>query len=141
MEIPAIALQTGGSLVAIFALFLLARWMKLGGAPGLDSEEGVRRAASEVIDGFEAEAVALSDDGAAGLARDRQGRHILIKRHGNKFAGRLLDYHAWAESWRDNHPDAKRRPRITVDSGDRLFGKVTLFTDEPETWAEAINTL
>jgi len=141
MEIPPLLIQTIGSLVAIFLLFLLARWMRLGGKPGLNSEEGVSSAAAEVIDGFEAEGFAFGDSGSAAIARDADGRFVLIKRHGNKFAGRLLDHGAWAESWRDNHPNGQRGPRIIVDSGDRLFGKVTLFTDEPETWAEAINAL
>ena len=141
MEVHPLIIQFGGSLLAILALFVLARWMKLGGRPALDNEEGVARAADEVIDGFETEASIRDDAGNAAIARDADGRHILIKRHGNKFAGRLLDHHAWAKSWRDDHPDGRRRPRILVDSGDRLFGKVTLFTDEPETWAEAINTL
>ena len=141
MDLPPLLIQTAGSLVAIFLLFLLARWLKLGGKPGLRTEEGISRAAAEVIDGFETEASIRDDDGSAAIARDASGRHILIKRHGNKFAGRLLDHQAWAESWRDTHPEGRRRPRLVVDSGDRLFGKVTLFTEEPETWAEAINAL
>ncbi len=141
MDIPPLVLQTGGSLLAILALFGLAWWLRLGGKPKLSTEAGVSKAAGEVIDGFETVASALDDAGAAALARDADGRIILIKRHGNKFAGRLLDERAAAEAWRDTHPQGRRRPRVLVDSGDKLFGEVTLFTDEPETWADAINTL
>ena len=141
MEIHPLIIQFGGSLVAIFALFLLARWLKLGGKPKLSTEEGVRMAAGEVIDGFETAACALDDKGLAALARDNSDRIILIKRHGNKFAGRLLDDRANAEAWRDTHPEGRRRPRVMVESGDTLFGQVTLFTDDPEAWAKAINAL
>lgn len=141
MEIHPLIIQFGGSLLAILALFLFARWLKLGGKPKLATEEGVRRAASEVIDGFEAAACALDDTGSAALARDDEGRIVLIKRHGNKFAGRLLNQRARAKTWRDSHPEARRRPRVMVDSGDTLFGQVTLFTDDPEAWADAINGL
>lgn len=141
MEIHPLILQFGGSLVAIFALFALARWLKLGGSPKLASEASVSNAANEVIDGFDTVACALDDQGDAALARDDGGRIVLVKRHGNKFAGRLLDQRAHAETWRDTHPEGRRRPRILVDSGDTLFGKVTLITDEPGTWVDAINAL
>jgi len=141
MEIPALLIQSGGSLLAIFALFLFARWLRLGGKPKLGTEEGVASAASEVIDGFDMSGFAVDDNGSAALARDADGRIILIKRHGNKFAGRLLDHRANGKAWRDDHPEGRRRPRITVNSGDALFGTVTLFTDEPETWASAIDAL
>ena len=141
MEIPALFIQFGGSLLAIFALFLFARWLRLGGKPKLGTQEGVAIAASEVIDGFDMTDFAVDDEGSAALARDTNGRIILIKRHGNKVAGRLLDHKASGQAWRDDHPEGRRRPRITVNSGDALFGSVTLFTDEPETWASAIEAL
>ena len=141
MEIHPLIIQFGGSLIAIFALFLFARWLKLGGKPKLSTEEGARIAAGEVIAGFEASSSALDDSGNAALVRDASGRIVLIKRHGNKFAGRLLDGRANADAWRDSHPEGRRRPRVNVDSGDALFGEVTLFTEEAEAWAEAINAL
>lgn len=141
MDWLGLLVQFGGSLLAILALFLLARWLKLGGKPKLATVEGVRQAASEVIDGFDATTCALDDSGGAALARDDEGRIVLIKRHGNKFAGRLLNHRARAKSWHDPHPEGRRRPRVMVDSADTLFGQVTLFTDDPEAWVSAINGL
>jgi hypothetical protein len=125
-------LQTAVSLAAILALAGLAWWMKLGGAPALDSEAAVRRAASEVEDGFDP--IAADFDGKAAIARDAQGRIMVIKRHGNRFAGRVLGPQAKAGVWQDPGHSA-----LQVDSGERRFGVVFLDIPAPETWAEAIN--
>jgi len=125
-------LQTAGSLVAILALAGLAWWMKLGGSPALDSEDAVRRAAGEVDDGFDP--VAADFDGKAAIARDAQGRIMVIKRHGNRFAGRILGPQAKA-----GVRDDPGHRALHVDSGERRFGAVFLDIPVPETWAEAIN--
>ncbi|WP_379923150.1 hypothetical protein [Erythrobacter sp. R86502] len=125
-------LQTAGSLVAILALAGLAWWMKLGGEPKLDSEAAVRRAAGEVEDGFDP--VAAGFDGKAAIVRDAQGRIMVIKRHGNRFAGRVLGPQAKAGVWQDPGHSA-----LKVDSGERRFGTVFLDIPAPETWADAIN--
>ena len=129
-------LQTAGSLVAILALAGLACWMKLGGAPRLASDEEVRRAAGEVEDGFTHVAMACDADGAAALARDAEGRIMVIKRHGNRFAGRVLGPQAKAVLWRDPGHVA-----LEVDPGEARFGKVFLTLPDAETWADAINRL
>ena len=134
MDIPPLVLQTAGSLVAILALAGLAAWLKLGGTLRLDGEEGVRRAAVEVEDGFSPVAIACDDKGAAALARDAEGRIMLIKRHGNRFAGRLLGPNTQAH-WRCVvSPEG-----LVVDTGEVRFGKVHLTTPDPEAWAAAIN--
>lgn len=125
-------LQTAGSLVAILALAGLAWWLKLGGAPRLDSEDAVRRAAGEVEDGFVPAALACDPGGASALARDHAGRIMLIKRHGNRFAGRVLG------------PEAAARVaggQLQVDPGEARFGRVFLTLPEAGTWADAINGL
>ena len=126
----ALLIQTGGSLVAILMLASLAWWLKLGGAPRLDSAEAVARAAGEVEDGFAP--LAIAHDGAAALARDAQGRIMVIKRHGNRFAGRVLG------------PGAAARlagGTLEVDPGEPRFGKVILTLPDAEAWADAINRL
>lgn len=123
-------LQTAGSLVAILALAGLAWWMKLGGAPRLDSEEAVRRAAGEVEDGFVAIAAAPDARGLAALARDPAGRLMVIKRHGNRFAGRVLGPQARAEY---------DGTALAVDCGEARFGRVLLDIPDAQAWAEAIN--
>jgi hypothetical protein len=128
--------QTAGSLVAILALAGLAWWLKLGGAPVLDSDDAVARAAGEVEDGFTPLASACDAEGDAALARDAAGRIMVIKRHGNRFAGRILGPGAAARI--DNQPGEFN---LVVDAGEARFGKVFLTLPQPETWAEAINRL
>lgn len=125
-------LQTAGSLVAILALAGLAWWLKLGGTPRLDSTEAVARAAGEVEDGFAPVAAACDAEGASALARDASGRIMVIKRHGNRFAGRVLgpDAAAWVAGG-----------QLEVVPGDPRFGTVFLTIADAEAWADAINQL
>ncbi|TAD78508.1 MAG: hypothetical protein EAY70_06990 [Sphingomonadales bacterium] len=129
-------LQTAGSLVAILALAGLAWWLKLGGAPRLASEADVIRAAGEVEDGFFAEAIACDAEGLGALARDRDGRIMLIRRHGNRYAGRVLTGAAKALG-----ADQPGEFNIMIDPGEARFGTAFFTIDEPETWADAINRL
>ncbi len=137
MELPPLLLQTAGSLVAILALAGLAWWLRLGGAPMLADEQAIRRIAGEVDDGFVPASSTLSDDGAAALARDSSGRIMVIRRHGNRFAGRVLGPEARAVIWRD--PGAAAG--LEVDCGEAHFGKVFLTIPDAEAWATAINAL
>ena len=134
MNVPPLLVQTLGSLLAILALAGLAWWLKLGGAPALDSDEAVRRAAGEVEDGFTPAATAHG--GKAAIARDAAGRIMVIKRHGNRFAGRVLGPGTTARLRRDLGQTA-----VEVDCGEVRFGKVFLDIPDAETWAEAINRL
>jgi len=136
VELPPLVLQTAGSLVAILALAGLAWWMRLGGHPVLDNEAAVRRAAGEVEDGFTPVTIAVAQDGLAALASDTGGRIMVIKRHGNRFAGRVLGAGARAAIWRD-----PGRPALEVDCGEARFGKVFIDLPDPEAWADAINAL
>ena len=136
MTLPPLLLQTAGSLAAILALAGLARWLKLGGSPRLDSDAAIRRAAAEVEDGFVPVDTAYDAEGAAGLARDTAGRIMLIKRHGNRFAGRVLGVHASARA--ESLPGEYN---IIVDPGEARFGAVFLTIPAPESWVVAINAL
>jgi hypothetical protein len=127
-------LQTAGSLVAILALVGLAWWMKLGGSPALSSSEDVSRAAGEVVDGFAPVAESRDVAGRAALARDAAGRIMVIKRHGNRFAGRILGPDAAARLWRDQGSTG-----LEVDCGEARFGKVFLDLPDAQAWAVAIN--
>lgn len=124
--------QTIGSLVAILMLAGLAWWLRLGGAPRLDSEDAVRRAAGEVEDGFDPVTSARDAEGAAALARDAAGRIMVIKRHGNRFAGRVLGADAAARV---------AGGQIEVDPGEARFGTVFLTIPDAEAWADAINEI
>lgn len=136
MALPPLLLQTAGSLVAILALAGLAWWLRLGGSPLLDSDEAVRRAAGEVEDGFIPVAIARDAQGLAALAADAQGHIMVIKRHGNRFAGRIVEAGARAALWRD-----PGRTALEVDCGDGRFGKVILDLPDSQAWADAINAL
>ena len=122
--------QTAGSLVAILALTGLAWWMKLGGMPRLDSAGAVARAAGEVEDGFAPVAAACDAEGASALARDSAGRIMVIKRHGNRFAGRVLG--PGAAAW-------VAGGQLEVVPGEARFGKVFLSIPDAQAWADAIN--
>ncbi|MFA6218922.1 MAG: hypothetical protein WC692_03985 [Erythrobacter sp.] len=134
MELPPLLLQTAGSLVAILALAGFARWMKLGGTPLLTDDDGVRRAAGEVEGGFMPVSIARDARGLAALARDAQGRIMVIKRHGNRFAGRILDERARAMLNKE-----LGETLLVVMPGQTLFGAIHLDIDAPRAWAEAIN--
>lgn len=132
MGIHPLLVQFGGSLIAIFALYALARALKLGGQPRFDSEESVRFAAGEVEDGYNAERIAIARGGAAALTSDADGKIMLIKRHGNQFAGRVLTPRARVHEEVD---------AITIDCGEAHFGKVRLSIEHPGIWVDAINRL
>lgn len=133
MAIPPLVLQTAGSLVAILLLAGLAWWLRLGGTTSLGSDDAVRRAADEVEVGFDPVTIARDIEGRAALVRDAAGRIMVIKRHGNRFAGRVLTLAASARL----HGDAA----LAVDCGEARFGQVVLALPAPEAWAQAINAL
>jgi len=136
MNVPPLLVQTAGSLVAILALAGLAWWLKLGPTLPLTREDDVRRIAAEIEDGFTPIAVACDEEGAGALARDAQERIMLIKAHGNRFAGRVLT--AQAKAVLQDHPGEFN---IIIDCGDARFGKIALTIPDPQAWADAINAL
>lgn len=129
-------IQFGGSLLAILILAALAWAMRLGGRPALAQEADVARAAGEVVDGFEPMRCSIARGGDGALARDPQGRIMLIKRHGNKFAGRLLTSAATVREEVD-----ALVIRCGPDADAARFGAVRLALEDPAYWADAINRL
>ncbi len=120
------------ALLAIAILAGLARGLKLGGNPILRDDAAVRKAAGEVEDGFEARTISISRDGKAALASDGSGRVMVIKRHGNQFAGRILSNAASAHEEVDG---------LIVDCGEAFFGKVRLSLSDSASWTDRINRL
>ncbi|MEO1730006.1 MAG: hypothetical protein AAFR64_04640 [Pseudomonadota bacterium] len=131
-EIDPMLLQFGGSLIAIFAVAGLTVLLKLGGKPTLTDEAALAHAAGEVEDGFLPTRSSTSRDGKAALARDESGRIMLIKRHGNKFAGRILSPRATCHEEVDG---------LVVDPHETQFGTVRLSLIDAPYWADAINRL
>ncbi|MGB3472881.1 MAG: hypothetical protein WBA51_18850 [Erythrobacter sp.] len=132
MELHPQLTQFGGSLIAILVLAGIAWALKLGGKPKLHDDADVARAANEVEDGFVPGRSSISREGAAALARDQAGRIMVIKRHGNRFAGRIIDGRARCREEVDG---------LVVETGDARFGSVRLSLIDASYWADAINRL
>lgn len=123
-------IQIGGSLVAILVLAWLAHRLRLGGDARIRSEEEARVLADEAIHGFDPVAIAIDKAGMGALCRDRQGRVLLLRRHGSHFASRLLDSHAHARL---------DRSHLTLATSDRTFGSVTFdLGSEAPAWAASL---
>ena len=127
------ALQFGGSLGAIVLLAWLARRLGLGGDPRLRDPGEARRLAGEVLDGFEAHEVVLDRAGIGALLRDPAGQVMLLRRHGARWAGRLLDSHAGVRL---------DRTFMTIATRDRTFGAITLdLGDQAPAWASGLRRM
>lgn len=108
-------LQLGGSLAAILGLAGIARLLRLGESR-IDDPARACAFAEEMLAGFSARRALLSADGSAALVAG-DGTVAVLKRHGARVAARRLA------------PPLRLREAIegvTVDTGERLFGAVTL---------------
>lgn len=132
MEIPPALLQFLGSLAAILLLSALVWWLKLGPERPLDSDEAVRAAAQEAMDGFEAVDIARDRQNRAALACDAQGRVMVLRQHGTHFAARVLGLEASVTRTQDT---------LRVDTAERRFGHVSLQLDDACVWEERILAL
>ena len=123
-------LQFAGSLAAILALAWFARRLGLGGNPRLRDPDEARRLANEVLDGFEAQEVVLDRAGIGALVRDRAGRIMLVRRHGARWVGRLVDRPAGVNL---------DQTFLTIALPDKTFGAVTLdLGDHTQAWATTL---
>lgn len=126
-------LKLAGSIVAIFFLAWLARHWQLGGDARIRNEEQARSIADEIICGFDPVDIAIDKAGIGALMRDARGRHLLVRRHGALWAGRLLD----------NHSETRLDQNfLTVGTGERTFGTVTLnLGEKAQYWAAGLRHL
>jgi hypothetical protein len=125
--------ELGGSILAILFLAWLARYWKLGGDVRIADEAHARALADDAHCGFDPVDVAIDKAGIAALLKDAQGRHMLIRRHGSQFAGRLLDSHS--ESRLDQN-------FLTIGTSEPSFGKITLnLGSEAQYWASGLRHL
>ncbi len=125
--------KLAGSIVAIVFLAWLARQLRLGGDVRIRDEAQARSIADDIICGFDPVAIAIDKAGIGALMRDANGRHMLIRRHGSQWAGRLLDSHS--ETRLDQN-------FLTVGTGERIFGKVTLnLGEQAQHWAAGLRHL
>jgi hypothetical protein len=122
--------KLGGSIMSILLLVQLAKHMGLGGDVRIRDEDHARALAEEAVCGFEPVDIILDRARVGALMKDAQGRHLLIRRHGSKFAGRLLDGHA--RSRLDQN-------FLTIGTGEYSFGKVTLnLGPDAQLWAAGL---
>ena len=126
-------LKLAGSIIAILFLAWLARHWQLGGDVRIRNEEEARSIADDIICGFEPVDIAIDKAGIGALMRDATGRHLLVRRHGVSWAGRLLD----------NHNETRLDQNfLTVGTGERTFGSVTLNLGErAQYWAAGLRHL
>lgn len=126
-------IKLAGSVVAILFLAWFARWLELGGDERIRDEGQARVIADQILSGFDPVDIAIDKAGVGALMRDAQGRHLLVRRHGAKFAGRLLD--RYSETRLDQN-------FLTVGTGEKTFGKVTLnLGSQAQHWAAGLRHL
>ena len=107
--------QLGGSIAAVLVLAGVAWALRLGQSRIGDADEA-RRHAEQILSGFEAGPALVSEDGGAAIVAGN-GAVALLKRHGAQVAARRLPAPlALAET----------SEGVTVKTGERLFGDVTL---------------
>ncbi|MEQ1724956.1 MAG: hypothetical protein ABL882_03400 [Sphingopyxis sp.] len=125
--------QIGGSLVAILLISWAARSMGLGGDVRIRDEAQARRLANEAVDGFDPVDIVVDRAGIGALLKDAAGRHVLLRRHGAQFVGRVLD----------NHIEARLdRNFLTIGTGERLLPTLTLdFGTRAQVWAAGLRVL
>lgn len=125
--------KLAGSIAAILLVAWLARFWKLGGDVRIRSEKQAREIAYETLCGFEPVDIAIDKAGIAALLRDANGRHLLIRRHGVQWAGRLLDHH---------NKSRLDQNFLTVGTGEKTFGSVTLdLGAQAPVWASGLRHL
>jgi hypothetical protein len=126
-------LQFGGSLIAILALSWIAHRLGLGGDTRIRDEAHLRELAEEALYGFEPVDIAVDRSGMGALARDTQGRVMVLRRHGAHFAARLLDHHVHVRLDRN---------LLEVGTGEKRFGRITLdLGDQAPAWAASLRRL
>lgn len=129
MELSPTLLQFIGSLVAILALAVLARWMRLGPEARLDSDAAAMAAADEAVSGFVPVEISRDEQGCGALMRDGSGRILLLRPHGTHMAGRLLTPAASARIEGDV---------LVVDTAEKRYGAAKLRLADAHGWQKAI---
>jgi len=131
------ALVIGGetlvSLAMVLALYLLARALRLGGDVRIADKAHAAHLAEAAVTGFAAADITLDRARIGALVRNREGRVLLIRRHGARFVASELTSHAGIRL--DRHT-------LTLETGDRQFGTLTLdLGGEAQIWAASLRRL
>jgi hypothetical protein len=133
MAPPVLVIQLAISVMLILAVAWLAHKLGLGSDVRLRSEDEARALVRAAVCGFEPRDLVLDRAGIAALARDGDGRVMLLRRHGAQFAARLLDSHAFTRLDRNF---------LTIGSGERYFAPITLdLGEQAQVWAASLRRL
>jgi hypothetical protein len=133
LAVPFLAIQLALSVALILAVTWLSSKLALGSDVRLRDEDEARALAQASVCGFEPSELALDRAGIAALARDLDGRVMLLRRHGAQFAARLLDGHAYTRLDRNF---------LTVGTGERYYEPVTLdLGEQAQVWAASLRRL
>jgi hypothetical protein len=120
-------MMLAGSLAAVLLLAWLSKALGLGGDVRLDQAAAWRIAMDQ---GFDPTDLIIDRAGIAAIARDADGRHLLIRRHGVNFITRLL------RPPLDARLDQKL---LTLGTGERAVGRITLdLGDQAAIWAAGL---
>lgn len=107
------------SFIIILVVTALVRMLRLGEVR-LENRAMACHWAAKNIPFFVPDDAIISEDSQSALVNDADGRIVLIKRHGSKFAGRLLTPPI----------DAERHGAMwQINSNDKHFGKVSMQFD------------
>jgi hypothetical protein len=127
------AIQLAASFLVVLFMAWLSHWLGLGGDRRICDAATAMRLASEAYNGFDATDVALDRAGFGALLKDSGGRHMLIRRNGAHFVGRLLD------STADIRLD---QGFLTIATSEKQFGRVTLnLGEKAQYWASGLRHL
>lgn len=128
-----IALQAIGSLIAVLLVFVVVRALGMGSDVRIADEAEARALAEEARCGFDPVDVALDRARIGALLRNSAGEVMLIRRHGARFAARVLSSHAGARL---------DRGFLTLSTEDPHFGSITLdLGDRAQVWAASLRRL
>lgn len=105
------------SLFAILCLSWFAERLRLGTGVRIKNAAQARRLAETAEIGFKPEAITVDQAGNGALLLDECGQVMLLRRHGARFAARMLDQYCEVRIDRN---------MMTITTPDRFFGTTTL---------------
>jgi hypothetical protein len=127
------AVQAAVSLLAILLVYALVRACGLGEDVRIADEAEARALAEEARCGFAPVEVALDRARIGALLRNQAGEVMLVRRHGARYAARLLTSHAGVRL---------DQGFLTLSTDDRHFGSVTLdLGTNAQVWAASLRRL
>ncbi len=114
-------------------VFLLVRALDLGSDVRIADEAEARAMAEQARCGFDPVDVALDRARIGALLRNSAGEVMLIRRHGGRFAARVLSSYAGARL---------DRGFLTLSTDDPYFGSITLdLGEQAQVWAASLRRL